>query len=365
MDGDFLADVIDDVQRDPDSLGLIVHGSRAGGGGRSDSDVDLIRIVIEPARVRRERAGTLVEKVERNGLPRADVLYQSPERLRALAERPDWYTATFFSCVIAVDKSGEIAALVDEIGARANERAYAEVPRSYDAYLNSFVRSIKSWRNGDALGGRLHAAESAFHLLRALFGLERRWPPYHDQVAAQLPSLERAIGWEEGSLREAVRTLVGVGDPGFQQTLERGVEDLLRSRGFEHEWENDLEPLQTYGFDPVFPMEHLALGVVDEEATKRFYETYLGFGGGESERMDDGVLFVRNLAGFNLALGPSGRSWEHVGFRVRTAEEVRAIGERLRRDGVAIVEEWDEPDYVSVKCLDPDGHIVELSWEPR
>jgi hypothetical protein len=28
-------------------------------------------------------------------------------------------------------------------------------------------------------------------------------------------------------------------------------------------------------------------------------------------------------------------------------------------------EEWDEPDYVSVKCRDPDGHIVEASWEPQ
>ena len=27
------------------------------------------------------------------------------------------------------------------------------------------------------------------------------------------------------------------------------------------------------------------------------------------------------------------------------------------------LERWDEPDYVSVKCRDPDGHIVEFSWE--
>ncbi|HKN95360.1 MAG TPA: hypothetical protein VJU60_13575 [Thermoleophilaceae bacterium] len=27
-------------------------------------------------------------------------------------------------------------------------------------------------------------------------------------------------------------------------------------------------------------------------------------------------------------------------------------------------EEYDEPDYVSVKCRDPDGYIVEASWEP-
>jgi hypothetical protein len=43
---------------------------------------------------------------------------------------------------------------------------------------------------------------------------------------------------------------------------------------------------------------------------------------------------------------------------------VRAFAERLRADGVSIVGEWDEPDYVSVKCRDPDGYVVELAWEP-
>ena len=40
------------------------------------------------------------------------------------------------------------------------------------------------------------------------------------------------------------------------------------------------------------------------------------------------------------------------------------IRDRLQRDGVPIVEEWEEPGYVSVKCRDPDGYVVELAWEP-
>jgi hypothetical protein len=38
---------------------------------------------------------------------------------------------------------------------------------------------------------------------------------------------------------------------------------------------------------------------------------------------------------------------------------------RLAADGVPIVEEWDEPDHVSVKCSDPDGYVVEAAWEPH
>jgi catechol 2,3-dioxygenase-like lactoylglutathione lyase family enzyme len=44
---------------------------------------------------------------------------------------------------------------------------------------------------------------------------------------------------------------------------------------------------------------------------------------------------------------------------------VRAFAKRLRADGVPIVGESDEPDYVSVKCRDPDGYVVELAWEPN
>ena len=52
-----------------------------------------------------------------------------------------------------------------------------------------------------------------------------------------------------------------------------------------------------------------------------------------------------------------------VGMRDRDA--VRGLRDRLAADGVELVEEWDEPDYVSVKCRDPDGYIVEAAWEPE
>ena len=44
-------------------------------------------------------------------------------------------------------------------------------------------------------------------------------------------------------------------------------------------------------------------------------------------------------------------------------DEVRALRGALAREGVEIVEFWDEPDYVSVKCRDPDGYVVEAAWE--
>jgi hypothetical protein len=42
---------------------------------------------------------------------------------------------------------------------------------------------------------------------------------------------------------------------------------------------------------------------------------------------------------------------------------VRAFRDRVVSDGVELVDWWDEPDYVSVKFRDPDGYVVEVSWD--
>jgi catechol 2,3-dioxygenase-like lactoylglutathione lyase family enzyme len=117
-------------------------------------------------------------------------------------------------------------------------------------------------------------------------------------------------------------------------------------------------------------MTHLALAVHDQERSRRFYENYLGFDAEPPRRYDDGVLMLYNADGFALAFGPTDEPIQlprflHFGIGVPTPDGVRAFQERLRADGVPIVEEWDEPDYVSVKCRDPDGYVVEVAWEPE
>jgi catechol 2,3-dioxygenase-like lactoylglutathione lyase family enzyme len=117
-------------------------------------------------------------------------------------------------------------------------------------------------------------------------------------------------------------------------------------------------------------VDHLALAVRDQERSRRFYETYFGFGAAPSRRYPDGVLMLYNAAGFALALGITEQPVElprflHFGVGLENPEDVRALRDRLVDDAVTIVEEWEEPDYVSVKCLDPDGYVVEASWEPE
>jgi catechol 2,3-dioxygenase-like lactoylglutathione lyase family enzyme len=117
-------------------------------------------------------------------------------------------------------------------------------------------------------------------------------------------------------------------------------------------------------------VDHLAIPVRDQERSRRFYETYFGFGARPARRYDDGVLMLYNPAGFALALGcseePIARpSWMHFGIGVPHRDAVLALRDRLSADGIELVEEWDEPEYVSVKCRDPDGYIIEAAWEPE
>jgi catechol 2,3-dioxygenase-like lactoylglutathione lyase family enzyme len=117
-------------------------------------------------------------------------------------------------------------------------------------------------------------------------------------------------------------------------------------------------------------VDHLALAVRDQERSRRFYETYYGFGAAPARRYEDGTLMLYAETGFALALGATDTDistppFLHFGVGLSSPDDVRRFRDRLQADEVVIVEWWDEPEYVSVKCRDPDGYIVEASWEPE
>jgi catechol 2,3-dioxygenase-like lactoylglutathione lyase family enzyme len=116
-------------------------------------------------------------------------------------------------------------------------------------------------------------------------------------------------------------------------------------------------------------LRHLALAVQDEQRSREFYERWFGFGDRPPRRYSDGVLMLYGPGDVALALGPAPGPPElppffHFGFTLDDPARVRELRAALEREGVAIVEAWEEDDYVSVKCRDPDGYVVEASWEP-
>jgi catechol 2,3-dioxygenase-like lactoylglutathione lyase family enzyme len=115
---------------------------------------------------------------------------------------------------------------------------------------------------------------------------------------------------------------------------------------------------------------HIALAVRDQRRSRQFYETYFGFDPASAHVAEDGVLLIQGPGDLVLALGETDEqiqlpSFLHFGFdSAENPDEVRAFKDRLVADGVEIVEFAEEPDYVSVKCRDPDGYVIQFSWEP-
>jgi len=114
-------------------------------------------------------------------------------------------------------------------------------------------------------------------------------------------------------------------------------------------------------------LRHLGLPVRDYPRSLAFYETYFGFDAGTARTYPDGTVIVRNADGFDLALHPGDitaqPSFLHFGFAMPDRQRVHELRERMATDGVEIVEQDDEPDLVSFKCLDPDGWRIEVYWE--
>ena len=121
--------------------------------------------------------------------------------------------------------------------------------------------------------------------------------------------------------------------------------------------------------DCVMDLRHLGLPVRDERRSQRFYSAYFGFDPATAQEYTDGTVIIRDAAGFDLALHPVGHvepspAFLHAGVHAADPADVRALMERMEADGVTIVERNDEPAYVAFKCLDPDGHRMEVGWEP-
>jgi|SRR6516165_8627552 len=115
------------------------------------------------------------------------------------------------------------------------------------------------------------------------------------------------------------------------------------------------------------PLRHLALAVRDQPRSARFYSSLFGYR--PVRRSPDGVLMLTGPDGFSLALGSTDEAvalppFLHFGFCAPNPAAVGVIRGEVAGRGAEIVAECDEPGYVSFKCRDPDGYVVEVAWEP-
>lgn len=245
FDGDeVIQALIGEAVADPDVIGLVLTGSRAIGATGPDSDYDVVFVVTDEAMARYE--GTKVSPMRGNTLPPSvstrDMWNESPRSLQletiVAGVLPTWAEAR-----ILYDRTGETERLFAPLRFMSADRAKSAVAGFYDAYLNDFYRSLKCWRRGNGLGGRLEAAQSADRLLHLLFALEQRWRPYSSRLIFHLHHLA-GQGWQPGELDAFLLDLISTGNPTRQQVLMRRVVTLLSERGFGHvydEWEGTID----------------------------------------------------------------------------------------------------------------------------
>jgi hypothetical protein len=206
---ELLAELIREAEADPDTLALVLGGSRSVGHERPDSDYDVYYVRRAPGRPPMR--------------PNVETPTITLDELRL--HEADWWTDGMVQGRVLLDKTGgELDAILERLGSAD------DVALPYDGYLNALVRGKAAARGGDELGARLHAAESVRYLVRALAALEGRRPRFHDRLAGTLGEWEARL---LAVLREP--------DVEAQLALFADVRVLMESRGvFTHrEWKDD------------------------------------------------------------------------------------------------------------------------------
>jgi len=204
-----LAELVRDAADDPETLALVLHGSRGAGHERPDSDYDdcFVRTVGTGPAVAAEVESAVI----------------TIDELRAA--EPDWFTDGIVQGRVLLDKTdGELDRILARLGAAE------DVERPYDAYLNALVRGKSAARRGDELGARLHAADSVRHLAEALAALDGRRPAFHDRLTGTLGA------WEPRLL-----AILRNPDVDAQLALATDVRALMESHGIRthDEWKEE------------------------------------------------------------------------------------------------------------------------------
>jgi hypothetical protein len=216
-----LNEVVGEAEADESVVGLVLIGSYASGRPDAESDVDVLWVEREGPRRRKHHRG------------RIELI---PTTLARIQEPTDWFKPALGTGRVILDKTGEVAAAV-AAAATVDRDTTAE---RLDDYLNSFYRSLKAWRRGNELAGRIEGMASLRSLAEFLHALDGRRAPYPSAYPGTLGELEPLIV-------DVARTT----DPVRQQELQARVEKLARERGFASvyaDWDGEIERAMKFRF---------------------------------------------------------------------------------------------------------------------
>lgn len=215
-----LVELLKRAQDDPDAVALILFGSAASGSAHEESDLDVWYVLRGQPLPPRERRGRL------------EIVPTTVELLRTA---PDWLKPALAYARTLWDETGGVESVLEA----ARTISHDETAELYDGYLNDFYRSLKAWRVGNELAGRVECGRSLRFVGELLFALEGVRAPYPKEWAGKLGDLEPLI-------LEVART----GQPRLQQELCVHVRDRAAQRGYSQvydDWTGDID--RALGFE--------------------------------------------------------------------------------------------------------------------
>jgi hypothetical protein len=158
-----------------------------------------------------------------------------PTTLDGLRNPPDWFKPALAHARVLLDETGDVAAAI-EAAQRVSREETAEL---YDGYLNDLYRSLKAWRRGNELAGRIEAGRSLRYLGELLFALGGTRGPYPKDWPGKLGELEPLV-------LEVARTA----DPTTQQELARRVRAIARDYEDVYAgWEGEIDRVLALDFE--------------------------------------------------------------------------------------------------------------------
>ena len=185
-----------------------------------------------------------------------------------------------------------------------------------------------------------------------------------DEAVRQLVALS---GRDRGAVEEARRRCEEDDDLGFQPDIARRATLLLTallSTGF---WRTERTAATEREADHVPHLDHVALPVRDPVRSLAFYRDVIGVEGTVREEPYGYVITTPAGVAFTLFSGePAADPGAlHLGVSLDDPGAVRGRRSELHEQGVPEIEWHEEPGYVSVKVTDPDGYVIELSWDEK
>jgi predicted nucleotidyltransferase len=210
------------AQDDPDAVALVLFGSAASGSAHEESDIDVFYV----------RRGEPLPPREKRG--RLEIV---PTTLELMREAPSWLKPALAYGQTIWDETGEVASVLEA----ARTISHDETAELYDGYLNDVYRSLKAWRRGDELAGRIECGRSLRFVGELVFALDGVRAPYPKEWRGKLVEFEPLI-------LEVART----GAPRLQQELCVRVRERAEQRGYSavyDAWTGDIDHALAFAFE--------------------------------------------------------------------------------------------------------------------